>query len=101
MPLANAGGMAQADDESPAGRTELGVPVETVGWRTVCRTVPRWRYGQQYMVERCRQVWVDRGWGGGPGYGRPGPYGGAGFYGAPPPPRPSYGWGYRGGPGYY
>ncbi len=77
------------------------LPVENVGWRQVCRPVPRWFNGQQVFVERCRNVWVDwhgGGGGGGYGYGRP-------AYGPPPYAygRPAYGYGgpYRGGPGYY
>ncbi len=84
-----------------AAPLELQAPVETVGWRQVCRPVPRWFNGRQVFVERCRNVWVE-GRGYGPGYGSG--YGGG--YGRPaygPPPGPAYGYGgpYRGGPGYY
>lgn len=101
--LSNVGGPV------PLLSQEVQIPVENVGWRQVCRPVPRWFNGQQVFVERCRNVWVDRH---GPGYG----YGGYGrpVYGPPGrgygdgrpaygPPGPAYGYGgpYRGGPGYY
>ncbi|TDT99209.1 MULTISPECIES: hypothetical protein [Azorhizobium] len=87
MPLTNAAPLGLAQGESAA-------PVENVGWRTVCRSVPRWYYGRPTYVERCRQVWVDRGWGGG-GWGGGGYGPRPGFYGAPPPPPPpAWGYGY-------
>lgn len=82
---ASAASLSNAGSALAIPSATVNTPVENVAWRRVCRPVSIWRHGRRMIVQRCTNVRV----GPGPGYGRPGYYGGPG--------RPGYG----PGPGYH